>query len=181
MAGTVWSEVRVVHPRDDVWRALLRALAEVSDLDPRGDHHGVQSLLVEQTATTKAVAGDDPVPATLDHDRHAGTVDLRHLPDVPAGLRAGFELVDDRGAATTIRLGVTTEAWWGGAVSAASRVGFLRRAVAGDAEQQMHDVVQEVVDLAVDADDEELRDLVHHGTPTTRRLAEQRRRRLAGG
>lgn len=178
MTGTVWSVLAVEHSSDSVWRALLRSLAEVSDLDPDVVGRGEQQLLIEQTDSLDAVASDDPVPATIDHDRRAGTVDLRHLPDMPAGLRGEFELVSDGDEVTTIRIGVTTDAWWGGAAARVARVGFLRKAVAGETEQRMHAVAREFVDLAVTADDETLRDLVRHGTPTTRRLAAERRERL---
>lgn len=180
MAGTVWSEVAVAHPRQDVWRVLLRSLAEVSELDADAEHQGVQQLRLEQTETMAAVSSDDPIPATIDHDHHAGTVDLSELPDVPPGLRGAFELLETGPASTTIRLGVTTDAWWGGTAARVAKVGFLRKAVAGATEQRMHDVVREIVDLSVDADDATLRDLVQRGSPTTRRLAAERQARLEG-
>ncbi len=180
MAGTVWTEITVPHPSDDVWRLLLRCVAEVSDLDLTVHGRGTQHVLLEQTETMQAVAGDAPVPATIDHDRRAGSLDLSGLKDVPPGLHGELELLPAGPTSSVARVGVTTDAWWGGTAARIGKVGWVRRHVAGGTEQRMHDVVREIVALAVDADDETLRELLQHGTPTTQRLAGQRQARLAG-
>ncbi len=182
MAGELWTEVQTDRTPDEVWHTVLRTLAEVTAgavSTDEGQTGTQQVVITDAPRMPDGPDGDAALPLTIDHGLRTSAITL-DLEDVPPGMTGLLELRPaDRGAGTVLRMGGRSDQWWAGTASRIANIGFVRKRVTSGWEQNLHTVVREFLELAVDADDEAFRRLLEEGTPTANRLAAEREARLA--